>query len=81
MKEEAVSTPFALLRLGERIVKGRGRDMKEGQSKESEGKCQHRSVPIPSLRELRRSRGLTQRDLARLADVSSGTVFRLENML
>ena len=40
--------------------------------------CHNRSVLLPHLRELRQSRGLTQRELGRLAGVSSGTVFRLE---
>jgi transcriptional regulator with XRE-family HTH domain len=42
---------------------------------------EHRSIPLPSLRGLRQSRGLTQRQLGELAQVAPGTVYRLENML
>jgi DNA-binding XRE family transcriptional regulator len=38
-----------------------------------------RSTRLPHLRELRQDRALTQRELGRLAGVSSGTVFRLES--
>ena len=41
----------------------------------------NRSIPLPHLRELRQSRGLSQRELGQLARVSSGTVYRLENGL
>ena len=41
--------------------------------------CSNRSVPLPRLRELRRSHGLSQADLAGMAGVSRGTVRRLEN--
>ena len=41
----------------------------------------NRSIPLPHLRELRQSRGLSQRELGELAGVSSGTVYRLENGL
>jgi DNA-binding XRE family transcriptional regulator len=41
----------------------------------------NRSTPLPRLRELRRSRGLSQRALAELAGLSVGTVYRLENGL
>ena len=41
----------------------------------------NRSIPLPHLRELRQSRGLSQRELGQLARVSSGTVYRLENEL
>lgn len=34
---------------------------------------------MPSLKEIRRSRGMTQRDLARLAGVSTSTIYHLEN--
>ena len=40
---------------------------------------QNRSIPLPRLRELRRSRGLSQKELGELAKVSPGTVYRLEN--
>ncbi len=42
---------------------------------------QNRSIPLPCLRELRQSRGLSQKDLGQLASVSPGTVYRLENRL
>ena len=41
----------------------------------------NRSIPLPRLRELRQSRGLSQRELGQLARVSSGTVYRLEHGL
>ncbi len=55
--------------------------MNEVRRKEDRKKCSHRGVPLLSLRELRRSRGLTQRELAKLAKVSPGTVYRLECLL
>ena len=42
---------------------------------------ENRGTPLPSLKEMRRRRGLTQRDLGALAKVSPGTIFRLENGL
>ncbi len=48
---------------------------------EDADKYTSRGIPLPALRELRRSRGLSQRDLGRLARVSAGTVFRRENGL
>ena len=49
----------------------------------SEGDRRHRirGIPLPYLRELRQSKGLSQRGLGELARVSSGTVYRLENGL
>ena len=55
--------------------------MKQHGWKEDRGRCQNRGIPLPALRQLRRSRGLTQRELGRLARVSAGTVYRLENGL
>lgn len=55
--------------------------MKQAGWKEGREQCQNRSVPLPSLRELRRSRGLSQRGLGKLAKVSPGTVLRLEHGL
>ncbi len=55
--------------------------MEEAGRKEDRERCTSRGIPLPSLREIRRSRGLSQRDLARLAGVSAGTVYRLENQL
>ena len=55
--------------------------MDEEWSKEDGGRWRNRSTLLPTLRQLRRSQGLTQRELARLAAVSSGTIYRLENEL
>ncbi len=55
--------------------------MEEVPRKEERESCPHRSIPLSSLRELRRNRGLTQRELAKLAEVSPGSVYRLENGL
>jgi DNA-binding XRE family transcriptional regulator len=64
------------------IGTGREEDgMQAAQHKENKDKCPNRSTPLPALRELRRSRGLSQRELGRLAKVSPGTVYRLENGL
>jgi transcriptional regulator with XRE-family HTH domain len=48
---------------------------------EDKERCQNRSILLPHLRELRQSRGLSQRELGRLAKVSPGTIFQLENEL
>ena len=40
-----------------------------------------RGISLPYLRELRQSRGLSQKELGELARVSSGTVYRVENGL
>ncbi len=53
----------------------RGKDSQEQQ------RYENRSIPLARLRDLRRSRGLSQRELGELARVSSGTVYRLENRL
>jgi transcriptional regulator with XRE-family HTH domain len=55
--------------------------VKQAGRKEGQERCQNRSIPLPSLRELRQSQGLSQRELSRLAKVSAGTVYRLENGL
>lgn len=47
--------------------------------KEGRQACHNRSVCLPALREIRRSRGLTQRELARLAGTSPHTVLHLES--
>ena len=52
--------------------------MNEVRRKEDQEKCTNRSTPLPSLRGLRQSRGLTQRELAHLAGVSANTVRLLE---
>jgi transcriptional regulator with XRE-family HTH domain len=38
----------------------------------------YRGILLPYLREVRRSKGLSQRELGELARVSSGTVYRVE---
>jgi transcriptional regulator with XRE-family HTH domain len=55
--------------------------MEEVPRKEEQQGCPNRSIPLCSLRELRQSRGLTQRGLGQLAKVSPGTVYKLENGL
>ena len=55
--------------------------MNQDHSREDQEQYQNRSIPLPHLRELRQSRGLSQKDLGELAKVSSGTVYRLENGL
>lgn len=55
--------------------------MDEARREQDREGCTNRGIPLPALRQLRRSRGLSQRDLAELAGVSPGTVFRLENGL
>jgi transcriptional regulator with XRE-family HTH domain len=41
----------------------------------------YRGIPLPHLKEVRQSRGLSQKELGELAGVSSGTVFRVETGL
>ncbi len=55
--------------------------MSQDQSREGQDRHRNRSTPLPHLRELRQSRGLSQRELGELARVSPGTVYRLENAL
>ena len=55
--------------------------MNEARRREQRARYPHRSIPIPALRAVRRSKGLSQRDLGELAGVSAGTVYRLENEL
>jgi transcriptional regulator with XRE-family HTH domain len=47
----------------------------------SQERSRDRSIPLPYLRELRRRKGLSQKELGDLARVSPGTVYRLENGL
>jgi transcriptional regulator with XRE-family HTH domain len=49
--------------------------------KEDRQQCANRSTHLPSLRAVRRSKGWTQRELADLAGVSRGSIYRLENGL
>jgi transcriptional regulator with XRE-family HTH domain len=53
--------------------------VKKSGRKDDREQWQNRSTTLPSLRELRQSRGLSQRELGKLAKVSAGTVYRLEN--
>lgn len=55
--------------------------MSQHPSREDRERHRNRSIPLPHLRELRQSKGLSQRELGQLARVSSGTVYRLENGL
>ena len=55
--------------------------MSQDHSREDQEQYRNRSIPLPRLRELRRSRGLSQKELGELARVASGTVYRLENGL
>jgi transcriptional regulator with XRE-family HTH domain len=48
---------------------------------EEDHRHRNRGIPLPYLREIRRGRGLSQKDLGERARVSSGTVYRLENGL
>lgn len=42
---------------------------------------EYRGIPLPYLKEVRQSRGLSQKELSELARVSTGTVYRVENGL
>ena len=55
--------------------------MSQDHSRENRQQYRNRSIPLPRLRELRQSRGLSQKELGELAKVASGTVYRLENEL
>ncbi len=55
--------------------------MREVGRKEDGERCSTRGILLPSLRELRQGAGLSQRDLGKLANVSTATVYRLENLL
>lgn len=52
--------------------------MEGSQHKEHRDRWQNRSTPLPYLRELRRSRAMTQRELSECAGVSVTTVRLLE---
>lgn len=55
--------------------------MTEGSWKEEPERCPNRSVYLPSLRGLRQSRGRSQRELGKLANVSTNTIYQLETGL
>jgi transcriptional regulator with XRE-family HTH domain len=52
--------------------------MEGSQHKEHRDRWQNRSIPLPHLRETRRSRGWSQRELSERANVSPTTVRLLE---
>jgi len=52
--------------------------MKQGRQKKDREQCQHRSIPLPSLRVVRQCAALSQRRLAELAGVSANTVRLIE---
>ena len=52
--------------------------MEKEQRKEKAVRTSNRSIPLPGLRAARQGRGLTQRELAKLAGVGPGTVNELE---
>jgi transcriptional regulator with XRE-family HTH domain len=47
----------------------------------SQDRHQYRGIPLPHLREVRQSKGLSQKELSELAKVSTGTVYRVETGL
>ena len=55
--------------------------MSQDRIREDQEQYRYRGIPLPHLKELRRSRGLSQKELGEVAGVSSGTVYRLENGL
>ena len=55
--------------------------MREDSSEDGQQQHRNRGISLPYLREIRQSKGLSQRDLGELARVSSGTVYRVENGL
>jgi transcriptional regulator with XRE-family HTH domain len=55
--------------------------MNEARYKEEGARCPNRGTLLPALRALRQSKGLSQQDLSELAEVSAGTVYRLEHEL
>ena len=79
--KEAVSALFRVTSSPKGPWSTRRAGVKEVGRKENREACKNRSVALPRLREIRQSRGLSQRDLAGLAGVSAGTVYRLENQL
>ncbi len=52
--------------------------MEQDRRKVDPEQCQARSIPLPTLREMRRRMALSQRQLAELAGVSANTVYLLE---
>jgi transcriptional regulator with XRE-family HTH domain len=52
--------------------------VERGRRKVEQERCRYRSIPLPALREVRRSMALSQRQLAEMAGVSANTVRLLE---
>jgi HTH-type transcriptional regulator, competence development regulator len=50
-------------------------------NEEGRQRIRYRGIVLPYLREVRRGKGLSQRELGELARVSSGTVYRVETGL
>jgi len=55
--------------------------VRQDRHEEDQERYRKRGIPLLRLREFRQSKGLSQRELGKLARVSSGTVYRLENGL
>ena len=55
--------------------------MERAQRREHREICTNRSITLSYLRQRRQTKGWSQRELGRLAGVSPGTVYRLENGL
>ena len=53
--------------------------VREARREEKREGCTNRSIPLPTLRQLRQSKGLSQRELGRLAGVSANTLLQVEN--
>jgi len=54
--------------------------MREVGRKEDGERCSTRGMLLHSLKELRQGAALSQRDLGRQANVSTATIYRLENL-
>jgi transcriptional regulator with XRE-family HTH domain len=54
--------------------------MNESRDKVTDAGHSGRSIPLPGLKAARQKAGLTQNELAKLAGVGRGTVYRLETL-
>jgi transcriptional regulator with XRE-family HTH domain len=52
--------------------------VKQKRSKEGQERHHFRGIALPYLKEVRRSKGLRQKELSELASVSTGTIYRVE---
>ena len=52
--------------------------MKEQHGRKEGVSCGHKGVPLLGLKALRRSKGLSQRDLSEISGVARETIYRLE---